>query len=183
VLEQGFGAPGTEAHLYARAIALHRLPDPEAALEAVERLVALRAEDPFYHELRGQILYESGRAREALPAYRRAVALAPGEPLLLAGLGRVLLALDTPEGSAEALAVLERARRSDPGDPSMLRALAVAYARDGQDGMATLVTAERFAIAGRAEDAVLHAARASRMLPTGSPGWLRAEDILAMDDD
>ncbi|MGF1551203.1 MAG: M48 family metalloprotease [Paracoccaceae bacterium] len=182
VLEQGFGEPGSEAELYARAVALHRLPDPEAALETIDRLIAMRPADPFYHELKGQILYEIGRAEAALPSWRRAVALAPGEPLLLGGLGEVLLALDTPAASAEALAVLEEARQSDPGDASMLRSLAVAHARAGEDGMAALVTAERFALVGAREDALLHATRAVRMLPRGSPGWLRAEDILAMAD-
>ncbi|MCA9768663.1 MAG: hypothetical protein KC485_07595 [Gemmatimonadetes bacterium] len=63
-----------------------------------------------------------------------------------------------------------------------LRDLAVAYDRAGDRGMATLATAERFAIIGQKEDAVLHAKRAMKILPTGSPGWIRAQDLLALDD-
>ncbi|MBC7156818.1 MAG: hypothetical protein H5U20_04805 [Rhodobacteraceae bacterium] len=111
-------------------------------------------------------------------AYRRAAALAPSEPLILAGLGRALVALDTPAANREALAVLERAQARDGADPRMLRDLAVAYARAGQGGMASVVTAERYALVGRLPDAAIHARRAEGLLPRGSPGWLRAQDVL-----
>ncbi len=183
VLSRLEGAPEDELSLYRKAIALHRLPAPQDAVDTVDRLIALRPEDPYYLELRGQILHESGRAAEAVPNYRRAVALAPQETLLKAGLGRVLLALNTPAANAEALEILKEARDRDRADPAALRDLAVAYSRAGDDGMATLATAERFALRGRTKDAVLHARRATRLLPEGSPGWLRANDILVLDTE
>ena len=175
------GQPETELTLYERAIALHRLPDPDAAVTAVDRLIAMRPGDPFYLELKGQILLESGRAAAAIPAYREAVRLAPGEPLLKAGLGRALLQSDDPAANAEALRILEDARRDDPADASALRDLATAYDRAGDRGMATLATAERYALVGDIDSAVSLAERASGILPQGSPGWLRAQDILALD--
>lgn len=181
VLDRYADAEPTEFVRYARAVALHRLPSPDEAVAEVDRLIALRPDDPYYLELKGQILFESGRAEAALPHYRRAVALAPDEVLLRAGLGRVLLAQDTPETDREALRILESARRADAGDPSMLRDLAIAYDRSGDRGMATLLTAERYALRGARQDAILHARRASALLSEGSPGWLRAQDILAMD--
>ena len=173
--------PETEANLYERAIALHRLPDPDAAVAAADRLIAMRPNDPFYLELKGQILLESGRAAEAIPAYRAAVRLAPDEPLLKAGLGRALLQSNDPAASAEALKVLEDARRDDLADASALRDLATAYDRAGDRGMATLATAERYALVGDLGSAVSLAERAAGILPQGSPGWLRAQDILALD--
>lgn len=180
VLDQIEGEPETEETLYAKAVALHRLGDLRGSVVALDRLLATRPADPFYTELKGQVLFESGQAEAALPFYRRAVQLAPGEPLIGAGLGRVLLALNTPATDAEALHVLEAARAADDADPTALRDLAVAYQRAGDEGMATLATAERFALSGRIEDAQLHADRAATILPSGSPGWLRAQDILNM---
>ncbi|MGF1501619.1 MAG: M48 family metalloprotease [Paracoccaceae bacterium] len=173
--------PEDEVTLYRKAIALHRLPAPREALAAMDRLLALRPGDPFYLELKGQILHESGRAEAAVPAYRDAVRAAPNEPLLKAGLGRALLALDRTDADREALAVLQEARAEDRGDTAALRDLATAYSRAGDQGMATLATAERFALQGRTEDAVLMAKRASAILPRGGPAWLRAQDILALD--
>ena len=77
-----------------------------------------------------------------------------------------------------ALAVLERSRSRDFRDASMLRDLSVAYAKTGQQGMAALVTAERYALAGRLDDAGIHAKRATDMLSEGSGPWQRAQDVL-----
>ena len=173
--------PETEFTLYERAIALHRLPDPDAAAAAADRLIAMRPNDPYYLELKGQILLESGRAAQAIPAYRAAVQLAPDEPLIKAGLGRALLQSDDPAANAEALDVLQGARQDDLADASALRDLATAYDRAGDRGMATLATAERYALTGDLASAVSLARRASDLLRQGSPGWLRAQDILALD--
>ncbi len=180
VLDRLEGEPETEQALYIKAVALYRLPAMSEAIAATDRLIALRPDDPFYIDLKGQILFETGHPDEAVPLYRQAVRLAPGEPLLEAGLGRALLSLNRPEADAEALEVLQNARRHDLGDATALRALATAYSRAGDQGMAGLATAERYALTGNIEDAMLHARRAAAVMPEGSPGWLRAQDILSL---
>lgn len=166
---------GSDVATMMRAVAYHRRPDPKAARAEIDRLAAKRPEDPFVHELRGQILLESRDVAGAVAAYGRAAALAPDNALILAGQGRALLAA----GRGEALAVLRRARDRDPGDPRLLRDLAVAYAKAGDNGQASLATAERYALLGRSDDAKIHAERAVGLLPRGSPGWRRADDILS----
>ncbi len=160
-----------------RAIAYHRQADAARALAEVGALVRMRPNDPYYQELRGQILFESRNYGAATQAYSRAVALAPRNALILAGYGRALLAADTGAGNRQALEMLMRARTRDPFDPRMLRDLALAHARLGQTGLAATATAERYALIGRFEDAEDLAARALGLLPRGSPGWLRAQDV------
>lgn len=169
----------SDVALLRRAVAYHRRPDAKAALREINKLVAKRPNDPYVHELRGQILLESRNAKAAVSAYARAVSLAGGEPLIRAGYGRALLAVNTADSNRKALAALETARGRDPHDPRMLRDLAVAYARAGNNGLASVATAERYAIVGRLRDATVHAKRAVGLLPRGSRGWLRAQDILA----
>ncbi len=89
--------------------------------------------------------------------------------------GRALLVNDEVNS---ALQTLERARTIDFRDGAMLRDLSVAYARSGQNGMASLVTAERYALVGRMEDAGIHAKRAMGLLAEGSGPWQRAQDVL-----
>jgi len=161
-----------------RAIAYHRIPDAKKALREVNALIAARPNDPYAHELKGQILLESRQAKAATAAYARAVNLAPNEALILAGYGRALLAQNTGPSIKKALSVLKKARARDPQDARMMRDLAVAYAKSGNNGMASLATAERYALQGRLKDAGIHAKRAAGLLPRGSAGWNRAQDVL-----
>ena len=172
--------PDSEFNTLTRAIAYHLLPSPAKAMAEVERLIALRPNDPYYLELKGQILFESGDAAGSIAPYRKASELAPDEPLIRGSLGRALLALNDPTANAEALAALEDATRTDPGEIAVLRDLALAYARDGQEGKAALATAQRFAFQGAPKDTFRHATRALDLLPVGSPGWLKADDIRAV---
>ena len=161
-----------------RAVAYHRKPDTKKALAQMDKLIAMRPQDAFVHELRGQILLESRNFAAAVNAYNRAVNLAPSEPLILAGYGRALLAVNTSDNNRRALSALNKAYARDPYDPRMLRDLAVAHARAGNNGMASLATAERYAVLGKLGTAATHAQRAMGLLPRGSSGWRRAEDIV-----
>ena len=162
--------------LMRQAVAYHRKPDTAKALSAIGKLVAMRPKDPFVHDLHGQILLESRRADAAVAAYGRAAALAPDNAQILGGQGRALLAAGNPR---QALTVLEKARARDYTDARVLRDLATAYAKTGNTGMASVVTAERYALAGRFGDALIHAKRATDLLPRGSAPWLRAQDVLS----
>ncbi|WP_425098284.1 M48 family metalloprotease [Tropicibacter sp. S64] len=164
-----------DIRLMREAAAWHRQSNLKKALAAIDGAIALRQNDPYLRELKGQILLESRQFGAAVQVYGAAARMAPNDALILGGLGRAMLA----NGQfGEALQVLERARSRDFSDPRILRDLAVAYARAKQNGMASLVTAERYALGGRLEDAALHATRASGLLPRGSGPWQRAEDIL-----
>ena len=182
VLNKLADEPETEFTHYAKAIALRRI-SPGEAMAHIDKLFEYRPNAPFYIELKGQILFEGGKPREAAPLYRQAAALEPNEPLIKAGLGRALLAFNEPAADTEALKVLKEARSVDMADASALRDLATAYSRAGDYGMASLATAERLALRGDTKDALIHARRASSVLPEGSPGWLRAQDILSLKVD
>ncbi|WP_456389239.1 M48 family metalloprotease [Profundibacter sp.] len=168
-----------DVRLMMQAVSYHRTPDLKKALKAVNALIAARPKDPYAYELKGQILLESRQAKAGAAAYAKAVALAPREALILAGYGRALLAQNSRASIKKALSVLEKARARDPQDARMMRDLAVAYAKSGNNGMASLATAERYAIQGRLKDAGLHATRAAGLLPRGSVGWNRAQDVIS----
>jgi predicted Zn-dependent protease len=167
--------PTQDITLMRQAIAHHRNSNATQAVKAIDAAIALRPSDPFFYELKGQILLESRQISAAVTAYKKAVDLAPKDALILSGYGRALLA---NEQYGAALQVLENARARDFRDTRLLRDLSVAYARQGQNGMASLVTAERYALQGRLKDAEIHAKRASGLLPAGSGPWQRAQDVI-----
>lgn len=158
------------------AVAYLRLSDGKTALARINRSLEIRPNDAYYYELKGQILLESRQFQSAVRAYERSVELAPNNSLILAGYGRALL---STKQYPEALEALERARARDFRDPRLLRDLGQAYAHTGQNGLASLATAERYALQGRLKDAEIHAKRASGLLPRGSSAWRRAEDIIS----
>ncbi|WP_300029659.1 M48 family metalloprotease [uncultured Roseobacter sp.] len=167
--------PYPDVRLLREAVAEHRQSRTKQALKAIDSAIAQRPGDPFLHEQRGQILFETRNFKAATAAYARAVNLAPNDALILSGYGRALLVQDDISGARR---ILEKARTIDFRDGSMLRDLSVAYARNGQQGMAALVTAERYALSGRLKDAEIHAKRAVGLLPAGSGPRQRAEDVL-----
>ncbi|MFN4158449.1 MAG: M48 family metalloprotease [Gemmobacter sp.] len=175
VLRRTPGSDTSDAATIRRAVALHRQGETDQALAEIDRMIARRPKDGFALETRAQILLESRRFDAAARDWGRAAAMAPNEPLILGGHGRALLAAGRDR---EALAVLERAATRDPADPRILRDLATAYSKAGQNGMAALASAERYAIVGRLPDAGPLATRAAGMLPQGSPAWRRAQDII-----
>lgn len=168
----------SEIALIRKAMAYHRVPDRKKAMREVDLLVRLRPNDPYVLDLKGQIQLENGEFAAAARTLARALELAPNEPLIQAAYGRALLAQDTPATVAAALKALQAARARDGSSPRLLRDLAVAYARTGNNGMASVTTAERYALLGQLDNAEIHARRASGLLPVGSPGYQRAEDIL-----
>lgn len=162
---------------YGRAVAYLRLSDVEKAVAEMDSLIAERPDDPYFYELKGQILYELGRIQESVPMYQKAVELKPGDALMLTGLGAALLETGDPALVDPAVDALEAAQRVDNETPSTWRLLATGYHARGDDGPAALASAEYALLIGRARDARLHVGRAERMFDEGTPGWLRAQDI------
>lgn len=162
---------------YARAIAQHRLNRSAEALAEMDSLLAERPDDAFFHELKGQMLLENGRVRDAVPSYRRAVELAPQEILLRIGLAQALVNTDERDAAKEAITVMEQLIGIERDNPTAWRWLAQAYARDEQIGMAALATAERYMLTRSVREALGQANRALGILPEGSAARLRADDI------
>jgi predicted Zn-dependent protease len=162
---------------YARSIARHKQRQTDKALALIQDLIAEHPKDPYFHEFHGQILLESGNAEAAIAPYERAVALAPNKVLLRLGLGQAQVSVEDDRYIQAAVDNMGRAVRLAPGNPSAWRWLGMALGRKGDVGQASLATAERYYLTGKFRDAVGQAARAEHVLPKGSPGWLRAQDL------
>jgi len=163
---------------YARAVAYHKSSRLDNAMEELEPLIAEYPDNPFLWELKGQILFESGKAAEAIAPYEKSVDLLSDSPLLQVGLAQAMLATERPELTQPAVDHLEKSLRYDRENSFAFHQLAIGYSRLGDRGMAELSTAERYYIAGNLPQAKQHAYRAQEYLSSGSPNWLRAQDIM-----
>lgn len=167
---------------YARSIAYFRMVEIDKALAEVDSLIEEDPTYPYFYELRGQILFESGRVAEAIPFHQKAVDLDPEEPLLRVNLAQAMIALpDSEDDRANTELAKDNllfAIARDRNNSFAYQQLAIAYAREGDEGMAALSTAERYYAIGDLAGAASFAGRAQQNLEKGTPGWHRAMDIL-----
>jgi predicted Zn-dependent protease len=170
--------PGTSLPArYARAISLTQNAQTAAGLREMDALIAGQPDNPYFHEVKAQALLETSRPREAVAPYRRALELMPNSALIRVGLGRALVASEDRAQLDEAISQLERAIIQDSHSDAY-QFLAMAYGRKGDQGRAALVTAQGH-FENKAYDlAKTSALQAKQLLPHGSPGWLKADDII-----
>ena len=174
-----YGASDTSvAARYARAIAYYRIPKLGEALALIDGLIAESPEDPYFHELRGQMLFENGRVVKALDAYREAVRLAPHAGLIRIELGRAAIEAGARETLAEAVRNLREVVRRTPRSARAWYWLGIAEGRSGRPALADLALAEHALLTGDIGRAGSLAGRAVRKLPDDSADWHRAQDIL-----
>jgi predicted Zn-dependent protease len=162
---------------YARAYAYHIGAYPEKALSEANALLKSDAHDPFFLELKGQILLESGKPKEAIAPLREAVGTANDQPLIAAMLGHALISTEDPKNFAEAKQVLKEAVNRDNQNPFAWYQLGIIYDRDGDEPRAALATAERNNLEGNPKLALASAEMALKGIPRGTPDYLRAQDI------
>jgi predicted Zn-dependent protease len=173
--------PARDASLparYARAISAYRFGRLQESLGQIEGLVAGEPNNPFFWELKGQVLLESGRAAEALAPLRKATAMAPGAVPIKVLYGHALVATDSPANTAEAVGVLANATQRDQDSAEAFQYLSMAYHRKGETPKAQLAAAQGLFITGNYVEARTQASRAQAQFEEGSPGWLKADDIL-----
>jgi predicted Zn-dependent protease len=164
---------------YARAISTYRRADIRKAIEEIDALIQAQPSNPYFHELKGQALLESGRAAEAVAPLRRAVQLAPRPALIQIMLAQALNGTGNAKNADEAVRLLRTAIAHEPQASGAYAQLAMAYGRKGDLAHADLASAEAAFHRGDFGAATMLATRAKTRLPVGSPAWVRADDIVS----
>ncbi len=167
---------------YARAYAYHLGAYPDKALSEADWLLAKQPDDPFFLELKGQILLESGRPKEAIPLLRHSVKVAPDMPMIAVMLGHALIATEDDKNFAEAKQVLKAAVNRDNDNPFAWMQLGVVYDHEGDEPRAALATAERNNLEGNPKLALSSAKMAMAGITKGTPDFLRAQDIAMVSE-
>ncbi|MFD1612759.1 M48 family metalloprotease [Sphingomonas tabacisoli] len=167
---------------YARAYAWHRSAYPDKALAEADALLRAAPHDPYFLELKGQILLESGKPDEALPMLREATQTTGFNPLITSLFGHALVETEDPKNMAEAERVLKSAIAKDNQNPDAWYQLGIVYARKGDEARASLATAERYNLEGNAKLAYVNARMAMAGIPHGSADWVRAQDIYMVSE-
>jgi len=162
---------------YARAYAYHVGGYPDKAQSEADALLAADPHDPYFLELKGQVLLEGGKPAEAIAPLREATTRSGNAPLIAAMLGHALVATEDAKNFVEAKQVLKTAVARDNKNPFAWYQLGIIYDREGDQARAALATAERNNLEDNPKLALASAQTAMKGIPQGSPDWLRAQDI------
>jgi len=169
---------GSLSALYGQAISTHLYANPRDAVAQMDTLIRKRPNDPYFHEMKGEMLLRAQRVDAAVASFGRAVELSRGDaPTIQVALGHALVMAGDERSLRRAVGELEVAIALDPVNARAYRHLGMAYGRLGETGNAELATAEMHFHGGNLKEAKRFAARAKRRFERNSPQWLRADDI------
>jgi predicted Zn-dependent protease len=164
---------------YARAISTYLHGDLRSALAQIDALIQVQPNNPYFYEVRGQALLEGGKPAEAIPALRKAVALSNNAPLIEMLLGQALVGSDNKAYTDDAVRILRAAVAREPEAILGYMQLAMAYGRKGDYAEADLASAQAAYLRGDNKTARELATRAKTRFAVGTPGWVKADDIVA----
>jgi len=176
--------PSTDTSLparYARAISAYRFGDPRNAIVQIDSLIQAMPNYPYFYELKGQALLEGGHPADAIAPLRHAVQLAPNPALIQILLAQAIVATNDVKSADEAISLLRAAIIKEPEAADAYTTLAMAYARKNNLADADLASAQAAFARGDNKTARELAERAKQRFPIGSPGWVRADDIVAFN--
>lgn len=179
-LQRLFGsAPKSLPALYGRAIALDLVGRSNDALKIMDALIKAQPANPYFYEMRGEILLKLRKVNDAVQAFVKATKLdRSGSGLIQARLGFAYVATADQANAKKAISAVRKGIQANPDNFNAYRTLSSAYALSGDVAEAELAMAEGHFKAGNVRDAKIFAGRAVQKLVPGQPSWQRAKDIL-----
>ena len=162
---------------YARSVAYYRRGQLDRSVPLIDGLIEERPDDPYFWELKGQMLFENGRLPEAIEAYKESIRLLPFEPLILVAMAHAMVESGDPTYVEETQNALRIALQEDPQDVFAWDLSAKSYSINNQQGLSAYAAAERALLLGQFGDVVRYSMKAEAELVTGTPVWVRLQDI------
>jgi predicted Zn-dependent protease len=167
--------------VYARAVAALRKPDFPGALVLADSLIERQPRDPFFHELKAQILWQSQRGAESIAEYKKAQDLLPDNALLELETAQAEINQDSPAVLLDAQARLIHAAGIDNKDSLIWHQLGTVFEKTGNEGLAAFVLAREAALDGDTAKSVYFADQADRLIPQHDATRSRLQAIVASD--
>lgn len=165
---------------YARSVAYYHDGRIDQARAEIESLIGEEPDNPYFFELYGQMLFESGHAEESIQYHQRSVDLMPQAPLLRVNLAMSMIATDDDVYLEDARQHLRVALDAEPDNSFAWYQLSIVHERNGDTARAQLAIAEQSYALGNSGRALQFAARARPDLEPGTPDWYRASELLAV---
>lgn len=162
---------------YAQAIAYFKQLDINNALKKINALIKEEPDNPFFHELKGQIYLETGKIKPAKQEYQTALAKLPGSPLLQLSLAQAILEdAPTPDDLKKAVSLLNQANIKQPTPMGWLL-LSRAFEASGNTAYSSYAAAEYSLSIGMPDVAQRQADNAQKHLKNDKKLKLKIDDL------
>lgn len=148
---------------YARALAYHKRAEYAKANSLIDELITEFPTDPYYHETKGQMLFEQGKAALAQAPYREAIKYKPDSALIKIALAQSILGAPNPELN-EAKKLLDWALVNEPENSLGWALMANCHGLRGDIGMAAYALAEQNYCSGDLKGSLEQITRAERLV-------------------
>jgi predicted Zn-dependent protease len=148
-----------------------------SALAEVDTLLRDRPNNPYFWEVKGDLLMRSGQMHQAVPFLRKALKLKPDSSLIRVQLAAALQNETSSAAVNESVALLRKSLVDD-ANARAYRLLATGYYKQGKRPQADAMIAQAYFLEGDLKQAQTFAKRAQPKLRSGSPEWLKNDDII-----
>ncbi len=164
---------------YAKAIAYFRVPMFKKSIKEIDGLLKDYPNDPYFLELKAQVLSENGKIKEAINYYKKSLKILPGSTLIMLPLCSLLLEDSKNfEAIKEASNYLELIVKKEPENILAWHLKGISHNRLGQPILANLSAAEEFLIKRDYKNSKYFANKVISATKKFSSENLRASDII-----
>lgn len=165
---------------YARSVAHYRRGRLDLSIPLIDGLIEEYPDDPYFWELKGQMLFENGRIEESIAAYQETTRMLPFAPLILVAMAHAMVESGDPQYVQETQDALRVALQEDSNNIFAWELSAKSFAINDQPGLSAYAAAERAFLMGQLGEVMRYVRKAEDVLPTGTPLWVRLQDLKAV---
>jgi predicted Zn-dependent protease len=165
--------------IYARAIAYFRAPMYKKSMNEIDSLLKDYPNDPYFIELKAQILSENGKIKEAIKYYNKTLDIIPGSTLIMLSLSGLLLEENKNyQEIRRANNYLKFIVQKEPDNILAWHLKGISHNRLGESNLANLSAAEEFLRKRDHKNALYFAKKVISSTNKFSSENLRASDII-----
>ena len=158
---------------YALAIANYKSFNLKKGNELINKLIKKYPSNPYFYELKAQMLRENGFLKESLNNYLIVNKLIPNDPLVQIELAHTLLNLDSKKNLDKAIQNLEEAKKKEPENNKLWYLLSVARGKNSEMGESRYASAYSFYLKGDDAMALSFIERAKKITKRNSSTWTK----------
>ena len=133
--------------------------------------------NPYFYELKAQILRENGYLNNALKNYSKAIEIIPNDGLILIELAQTQINFETNKYLNKAIKNLKTASLQENENQKLWYLLSVAYGRNNELGKSRYASAYSAYLKGDNTLALSFIAKARKILKPKSFEWYQLEDL------